>query len=91
MHYSLLLLLLLALTACSVTGFPSGPPVTPDANFDLVCNALAPSPSAHGNPSAGDGGYRLEISPPMAPATNGFTYSPNIVYTGKTNILVEGE
>lgn len=77
-------LLLSALIICSVTGRSSGPPLSPNADFDLVCNALTPSPTAHGSPSAGDGGYRLEISPPMTPATNGFTYSPNTVYTGMT-------
>ncbi len=80
------LLLAFFVTCCSlhaVTGLPSGPPISSNANEALVCQQMTPSPSpgAHGAPQSGDGGYRLEISPTMATATNGFTYVTDTVYT----------
>ena len=77
-------LLMVALAVCNVHSFPSGPPLA--SNFDNVCNALRPNPaSPHGSSTAGDGGYSLEISPPMTPAANanGFTYQIDTTYTSE--------
>ncbi len=78
-------LLMIALAVCNVYSFPGGPPLN-GVNCDNVCNALRPNPaSPHGSGTPGNGGYRLEISPPMTPwpATNGFTYQVNTTYTSE--------
>ena len=78
------LLLAFFVTCCSlhaVTGMSSGPPLSPSANEALVCQQMTPNRNNHGDPQSGDGGYRLEISPTMATATNGFTYETDTVYT----------
>ncbi|XP_064386736.1 putative ferric-chelate reductase 1 isoform X3 [Halichondria panicea] len=76
-------LLIACLAVCAalnrVDGFSSGPPVR--SNEALVCQQMTPNPNNHGAPQSGDGGYRLEISPPMATATNGFTYQARTAYT----------
>lgn len=70
-----------------VMGNSMGPPA---ASFsDLVCNQLTPSPQAHGTPTPGDGGYQLEISPPMTETTDGFSYVPDTAYTSKLTATVE--
>ncbi len=78
-------LLIACLAVCAalnrVDGFSSGPPVR--SNEALVCQQMTPNPNNHGAPQSGDGGYRLEISPPMATATNGFTYQARTAYTSK--------
>ncbi len=78
-------LLIACMAVCSalhgVTGFTGGPPASTQPA--LVCQQMTPSPGAHGSPQDGDGGYRLEISPPMATATNGFTYETGTAYTSK--------
>ncbi len=78
------LLLAFFVTCCSlhaVTGMSSGPPIDTPANEALVCQQMTPNSNNHGDPQSGDGGYRLEISPTMATATNGFTYETDTVYT----------
>ncbi len=83
-------LLMVALAVCNVYSLPGGPPL--GVNFDNVCNALRPNPSSsHGSGTPGNGGYRLQMSPSMTPATNGFTYQVDTNYTSeqlKTLILV---
>ena len=84
------LLLAFFVTCCSlhaVTGMSSGPPLTPIPNEALVCQQMTPNPGPHAAPQSGDGGYRLEISPPMATATNGFTYENNTVYTSTLHTI----
>jgi len=80
-------LLLFIATVCVCR--PEGPPLNPEANFDYVCNALAPNPlSIHGTPNPGDGGYMLNITPPLNETANGFTYINGTVYTSKFTILL---
>ncbi len=76
-------LLIVALVG-TVSSLPSGPPLSPEANRDNVCNALRPNPgSSHGAGTGGSGGYSLEIAPPMNLTASGFTYEPNTTYTSK--------
>ncbi len=78
---------MVALAVCNVCSLPGGPPIANNpVNLDNVCNALRPNPaSPHGSNTAGDGGYSLEISPPMTPAANanGFTYQIDTTYTSE--------
>ncbi len=79
--YKLLIAYLAVCAALNrVDGYSTGPPAT-----TTVCQQMAPSslPTNHGDPQSGDGGYRLQISPPMATATNGFTYETGTAYTSK--------
>ena len=64
---------------------PSGPDISSSTNRDNVCNAMRPNPttSPHGNGTAGDGDYRLEINPPMTEATDGFNYTADTAYTSR--------
>lgn len=77
------LLLAMAAILGGVKGFSSGPPVS--IYFDLVCNRMTPNPSIsfHGPPDTGNGGYLLEIDPPMGVITRGFAYTGGQQYTSK--------
>lgn len=61
------------------SGRSSGPPVKD--YFSLVCEQMTPSPTAHGAPRPGDGGYRISIDPPMEKTPDGFIYSPGKPYS----------
>ena len=81
-----LFLLALSTTLHEVEGRSSGPPAGESANFDLVCNRMTPNinPSFHGAPqTSGNGGYFIDISPPMSEVASGFTYVGGQVYTSK--------
>ncbi len=71
--------LAVCVAATGVAGFSGGPPAS--SNPDLVCREMAPNPQFHGDPqTTGNGGYVLDISPPMNVLANGFTYVPNTEY-----------
>ena len=83
MIWLLLVAEFLSTTLNEVHGLSTGPPAS--TNFDLVCNQMAPNPSPgiHGSPSSGNGGYFIDISPPMSEVADGFTYVGGQVYTSK--------
>ena len=78
-----LLLFTVSTTHLRVVGRSSGPPAGEPANFDLVCNKMTPNPSFHSGPTSGNGGYFIDISPPMSEAAGGFTYVGGQVYTSE--------
>lgn len=83
-----LLLVALSTNLDNAVGRSAGPPLSPQSDFDLVCNQMTPNPGSHGGPTDGNGGYFLDINPPMAEVTDGFTYVGDQRYTSELNPVV---